>query len=41
MVIDTVLNGNVFATRQLGAAKNYTGEKASFFGKHHTEASKM
>lgn len=30
MVVDTFLNGNVFATRQLGAAKRYTGERMNF-----------
>lgn len=30
LVIDTVLNSNVFATRQLGAAKRYNGERMKF-----------
>lgn len=29
-VVDTFLNGNVFATRQMGAAKRYTGERMNF-----------
>ena len=29
-VVDTFLNGNVFATRQLGAAKRYSGERMNF-----------
>ena len=29
-LVDTFLNGNVFATRQLGAAKRYTGERMKF-----------
>ena len=29
-VVETFLNGNVFATRQLGAAKRYTGERMNF-----------
>jgi len=29
-LVDTFLNSNVFATRQLGAAKNYVGERMKF-----------
>lgn len=29
-VVDTFLNSNVFATRQMGAAKRYTGERMKF-----------
>lgn len=29
-VVDTFLNSNVFATRQMGAAKTYTGERMKF-----------
>ena len=30
MLVDTFLNGNVFATRQIGAAKRYSGERMKF-----------
>ena len=33
-VIDTFLNGNVFATRQLGAVKRWSGERMKFPIKH-------
>lgn len=30
MLVDTFLNGNVFATRQIGAAKRWSGERMKF-----------